>query len=190
MSNNQESKDVVTISRGALVGIIIVVVFVVGLLAGLVLPKFINNNGGEQTAVVQAAPAPAPAAPAAPAAAPASSSGSSHSGFTPSVPSIYAGDPPAEVPITAGRFSTTSIRELSMSDLYGLSLDDLDIMRNEIYARHGYIFSSDKLRRYFSAQPWYIGFNSDPKSVYSEFNAVEKKNVQLIKQREKDLKGR
>ncbi len=190
MSNYHESGDVVTISRGTLVGIIVVAVFVVGLLAGLVLPKIINNNGSQQTAVVQAAPATAT---------PAASSYNSTSSYTPSVTNINAGDPPVEEicmeegdypALTEGRFPTTSIKELSMYDLYGLSLDDLDIMRNEIYARHGYIFKSEKLRRYFSKQDWYYGETTDSKVAYARFNAIEKKNVQLIKEREKYLKGK
>lgn len=36
-----------------------------------------------------------------------------------------------------------------------LSINDLDIMRNEIYADYGYIFKSDKWKKYFSTKIWY-----------------------------------
>lgn len=36
-----------------------------------------------------------------------------------------------------------------------LSKTELRLMRNEIFARHGYIFKSADLRNHFSKQPWY-----------------------------------
>jgi hypothetical protein len=54
-------------------------------------------------------------------------------------------------------------------------------MRNEIYARYGYIFKSKEMRNYFTAQSWYTPRYSDVSSFLSE---TEKKNIELIKRYE------
>ena len=51
-----------------------------------------------------------------------------------------------------GRYPVTRIRKLVYGDVANLSASDLRIMRNEIYARHGYIFSSDDLKQVFVKQ--------------------------------------
>ncbi|GHS94383.1 hypothetical protein FACS1894207_2490 [Bacteroidia bacterium] len=70
---------------------------------------------------------------------------------------------------------------LTESDLRGLSKWDLRILRNEIYARHGYIFKSKDLREYFSAQDWYQPQYND---VSHLLNKIEKQNVEFIKRHE------
>ena len=39
--------------------------------------------------------------------------------------------------------------------LHGLSLNELRLLRNEIYARHGRQFQAPWLSQYFYSQPWY-----------------------------------
>lgn len=51
-------------------------------------------------------------------------------------------------------------------DLNGLSAEELRLARNEVYARHGRIFSADDLHTYFSSKSWYI-----PRYDASEFDA-------------------
>jgi hypothetical protein len=57
---------------------------------------------------------------------------------------------------------------------------DLRIMRNEIFARYGYIFETD-VKEYFNKQWWYI-----PKSrnVDSQLTEIEKQNIDFIKRHE------
>lgn len=56
--------------------------------------------------------------------------------------------------------------------------DWLRVARNEIYARHGYVFKDQKLADYFSAMPWYEPIpDKDPSG---EFNKYEKHNVMLL----------
>lgn len=69
-------------------------------------------------------------------------------------------------------------RYLTGSDLYGLSKRELRIMRNWIFARHGYIFKTADMKSFFSKQPWYKGRYSDVSSMFSE---IEKYNIRLIK---------
>jgi len=54
-----------------------------------------------------------------------------------------------------GIWPWTSYRLVEESDLGPLSLRDLEIMRNEIYARKGWIFARADLNGYFNSQPWY-----------------------------------
>ena len=46
-------------------------------------------------------------------------------------------------------------RLVTADDLAGLSPWELDVMRNEIFARHGRGFNRADLQAYFDAQPWY-----------------------------------
>ncbi|ARF14954.1 YARHG domain-containing protein [Sporosarcina ureae] len=66
---------------------------------------------------------------------------------------------------------------LDESDLKGLSKDDLRLARNEIYARHGYVFQSKEMQNYFGSQSWY---SPDP-SFDGKMTEWEKHNVELIK---------
>ncbi|PID22053.1 hypothetical protein CSV61_07520 [Sporosarcina sp. P3] len=66
---------------------------------------------------------------------------------------------------------------LDKSDLKGLSKDDLRLARNEIYARHGYVFKSKELQNYFGSQSWY---DPDP-SFDGKMSKWEKHNIELIK---------
>ena len=54
-----------------------------------------------------------------------------------------------------GIWPWTSYRLVTEEDLAPLSLRDLEIMRNEIYARRGWVFARPELRGYFERQPWY-----------------------------------
>jgi len=68
---------------------------------------------------------------------------------------------------------------------YGMYLEDLRILRNEIFAKHGRIFKDAKLQKYFEAQPWYradASFTDDKvKDILSE---NEFKNITAIKTQE------
>ena len=72
---------------------------------------------------------------------------------------------------------------LTINDLKNLSKEQLEFARNEIYARHGYIFNEKKFKEYFSKKGWY---NPNPqfKGNDDELNDYEKNNVQLIKSQE------
>jgi hypothetical protein len=66
---------------------------------------------------------------------------------------------------------------LSDSMLTGLSLYDLRVLRNEVYARHGRRFTTPWLGDYFAHEPWY-----KPRADYSDsmLSEIEKANVTLI----------
>ena len=77
-----------------------------------------------------------------------------------------------------GRFPEASIRLLIAADIDNLNKADLKIMRNEIYARHGYIFKTADMMDYFSGQSWY-----EPRfeNVDNLLTAIEKSNITFIK---------
>jgi hypothetical protein len=87
-----------------------------------------------------------------------------------------------EYSITPGRFPEASLRFLTSDELNTISKYDLKIMRNEIFARYGYIFQTEDMRDYFSGQTWYSPRYND---VNSFLTKIEKKNIDLIKYFEK-----
>jgi len=79
------------------------------------------------------------------------------------------------------KYPQASQRILTDADLSGMSKYDLKIMRNEIFARHGYIFKTPEMKSYFSAQSWYNGQYSD---VSSMLTSIESQNIAFIKRYE------
>ncbi|MDR0880739.1 MAG: YARHG domain-containing protein [Clostridioides sp.] len=66
---------------------------------------------------------------------------------------------------------------ITEKDVEGRSKDAIALMRNEIYARHGYVFSKQKYRDYFGTKSWYKenkNFSED------SLNKVEKKNAEFL----------
>ncbi len=76
-----------------------------------------------------------------------------------------------------------SNERLKESDLSGYSMDNLRILRNAIFARHGYKFKSADLQEYFAGFDWYRSRFAD---VTAQLSSVEKKNIELIKALESD----
>jgi YARHG domain len=70
-------------------------------------------------------------------------------------------------------------------DVENLKKGDLLIIRNTIYARHGYSFKNRPLRVFFDAQEWYIPVHTYIKSDLTE---IEKQNIQLLLKYEKNAK--
>lgn len=67
-----------------------------------------------------------------------------------------------------------------------MSAYKLRLARNEIYARHGYIFEDAGLRKYFVAKTWY---KPRKKNVSDRsLNKFEKKNIKLLQKYEKKKK--
>ncbi len=62
-------------------------------------------------------------------------------------------------------------------DLRGLNQTEVAYIRNEIYARHGYIFQTEPYKSYFEAQDWYI---PNPEFDESCFNSIEQANKDFI----------
>jgi hypothetical protein len=81
------------------------------------------------------------------------------------------------------------LRPVSSNDLQGLPKNDLDIMRNEIYARAGYIFQKKEWNDYFSAQNWYRPRFTSSNFKENFLSTVQKQNVEFIVSFTKTLTG-
>ena len=80
-----------------------------------------------------------------------------------------------------GKFPRASEVLLTEYDLKGMSKEDMKMMRNEIFARHGYIFKSPAMNAYFERQGWYKGQFMD---VNDKLSTLERENVIFIKNHE------
>lgn len=86
-------------------------------------------------------------------------------------------------------FEDSDSRYLKASDLKKLSKKKLRLARNELYARHGYIFEDEELSEYFSDKDWYAGtINGDDFSDKDIFNKYEIANRNLILKYERKKK--
>jgi len=71
---------------------------------------------------------------------------------------------------------------LTKSDVENLYKGDLEIIRNSIYARHGYSFQNRKMRYFFDNEiDWYMPVTTD---IRNELTETEKKNIDLLKRYE------
>ena len=52
---------------------------------------------------------------------------------------------------------------------------------NEMYARHGYIFKDQALTDYFAQKSWYTPRTADMEEIYPVMNDVEQANVTLLR---------
>ena len=94
-------------------------------------------------------------------------------------------DHPANAGTSGGSLTAlgniASSRKLVYGDISSLNKADLRLLRNIIYARHGYIFKSDDLKIYFSQYPWYSPRYTDVSGMLS---GIEKYNVSFIQKYE------
>ncbi|MEZ5047230.1 MAG: YARHG domain-containing protein [Chitinophagaceae bacterium] len=75
-----------------------------------------------------------------------------------------------------------STNEIRKEDIQNMYKGDLELIRNTIYARHGYSFRNRKMRYIFDNYvDWYMPMSAD---VRFELTALEKKNIELLKRYE------
>lgn len=60
------------------------------------------------------------------------------------------------------------------------SQSEVRYILNEIYARHGYIFTTDEYKTYFSSKSWYVPKHSSAEDAEGYFNEVEQSNKTTI----------
>jgi hypothetical protein len=65
----------------------------------------------------------------------------------------------------------------------GLFVEDLRVLRNEIYAKHGRVFKDPNLQKYFAAQAWY---QPNPEFKDDMLTETESKNLAIIKEVEEN----
>lgn len=74
-------------------------------------------------------------------------------------------------------FPGVSYRIYNQEELKALDRNELDIMRNEIFADHGYIFKTEKWQEYFKEKDWY---NPRYEDVSDKLSVIEKINIENI----------
>lgn len=77
----------------------------------------------------------------------------------------------------------SDIRPLTEGELWAYSRETLRYIRNEILARHGYTFNTDKFAAYFGGKAWYQPGGYDDKLLSS----LEWTNVDLVKYVEREM---
>ena len=78
-------------------------------------------------------------------------------------------------------------KTISKTILENICDNELKWLRNEIYARHGYVFSNKEYQAYFEQFDWYIPQNNNKKIRLSQ---VELNNAFLLKNEEKKRNAR
>jgi YARHG domain len=80
-----------------------------------------------------------------------------------------------------GRYSfdkNPSLEELKANDVENLTKQQLSIISNFIFARHGYSFNKKNIRMQFEGLDWYIPVSTD---IKADLTDIEKKNLMLLK---------
>ncbi|MCD7735420.1 MAG: YARHG domain-containing protein [Lachnospiraceae bacterium] len=117
------------------------------------------------------------------------STGSSTTGSTDTTGSDLS-DTESDEPDTI--ISGISSRYISESELYGYSLEELRLIRNEIFALHGRMFKSEDLQEYFNQKSWYVPLYTPEEfdeDLFSHLNEYEKANLNVILAYEEALGG-
>lgn len=70
--------------------------------------------------------------------------------------------------------ATTPITDETLG---GMFAEDLRVLRNEVYARHGRVFKDPKLQKYFESQAWY---KANPEFKDDQLNQIESDNLKKI----------
>lgn len=79
-------------------------------------------------------------------------------------------------------------KPISRKDLFWLRKDQLRIVRNTIYALHGYVFKSQDLRDFFSedwTSYWNPSYKANPNFSEDELSDIEKKNIKILLEEER-----
>lgn len=82
----------------------------------------------------------------------------------------------------AGDYAYLSQRVVSEDEIANTIKSEIRLMRNEVFARHGYAFKMKDMRAQFENKDWYMPMNTDIRNSLTE---IEKKNVDLLKRYEK-----
>jgi hypothetical protein len=76
-----------------------------------------------------------------------------------------------------GDHPEASMGYLEVPNVENLLPEELEMIRNEIYARHGYSFTNIKIRRTFDEKDWYIPMAID---IRDQLTDIEAHNIDLL----------
>lgn len=87
-------------------------------------------------------------------------------------------------------FPDSASRYLTDADVAGMTIQEINYGKNEIYARHGRRFKSQELMDYFGSKSWYQGLY-DPDDFDANYagslNDYEKWNAEFLSEKEHEL---
>ena len=63
---------------------------------------------------------------------------------------------------------------LTEDDLYGMTKDDIQLLVNTIFAKHGYIFKTNEIQRFFESQYWYNSITNKTRSSDAVVARIQK----------------
>lgn len=86
-----------------------------------------------------------------------------------------------KIPGVFGDYGFASRIPLTDDIVFSYSKEELKMIRNEIYARHGLIFSNPEVKKYFKSKSWYKPTQSD---VFAQLSEIERLNIAQIKRAE------
>jgi hypothetical protein len=89
-----------------------------------------------------------------------------------------------DLPVKEGFDAIEDQSDQWVAELDHLTALDIRFMINEIYARHGYIFSDRRFDNYFKSQKWYKGTS---RNVDAKLTPLEKQNIYFLQSIEKQL---
>lgn len=76
-----------------------------------------------------------------------------------------------------GMYPQASSELLGEADVENMLEEELEVMRNEIYARHGYSFKDKEMRARFDSTSWYMPMGVD---IREQLTDIEVQNIDLI----------
>lgn len=82
-----------------------------------------------------------------------------------------------------GDYFLASTTPLTEDIIRFFSSAELKLIRNEIFARHGYIFADKQIRKYFETKTWYRPVTQDVSNRLSE---IEQLNIEQLKRAERE----
>jgi serine/threonine protein kinase len=80
----------------------------------------------------------------------------------------------------SAKYLFLSERAITEQDLKDKSAYELDIMRNEVFARYGRRFQNPELQSYFNIQPWYKPLYDPDKFPEGLLTPIEQQNVEYL----------
>ena len=76
-------------------------------------------------------------------------------------------------------FPYSNVKPLSKSELKNMSKEKLALARNEIFARHGYVFDGEPYKSYFDEKTWYKP-NPNFTGEGKQLSPLERHNIKTI----------
>lgn len=82
--------------------------------------------------------------------------------------------------------STCSTQIIKSEQIKNSSIDDIQFLTNDLYARKGFKFKNEDIDNYYSDKVWYKPVTDNNKIVY---NAIEKQNIKLFQDKTLEIKN-